>query len=146
MPDTGKSELAEARDAQRQPRQSRLVKAALECDSFGRFDVTLRNVSATGIGGQGPHVLTPQQRLTVFLPGHPPMPGIVRWVSDGRFGIETEGEIHIDQLRTAHGGALPSADSNNADFSIVPAPKVFARRPGLTPGFSTPRNTDWRTR
>src|SRR3546814_20021663 len=44
-------------EEKRQPRQSRLVKAALACQRLGRFDVTLRNVSLTGIGGQGPHGL-----------------------------------------------------------------------------------------
>jgi hypothetical protein len=132
----------------RQPRQSRLVKAALENARFGRFDVTVRNVSQTGIGGQGPHGLQNGERLTVHLPGHEPMAGTVRWVCDQRFGIETDGEIRIAQLRSAHGGTVPSAD-NSIEFRIVPPPRVVAKRPGLSLGAATPidpRKSDWRQR
>lgn len=129
----------------RQPRQSRLVKAALESDRFGRFDVTVRNVSQTGIGGQAPHILNHGERLTVHLPGHKPMTGIVRWVVDRRFGIETDGEIRVEQLRTANGGGVPSTDQS-IDFRIVPAPKYVSKRPGLTLGASSPMSpgrSDW---
>ena len=142
--DNSASESAE----KRQPRQSRLVKAALENGRLGRFDVTVRNVSQTGIGGQGPHPLQNGERLTVHLPGHPPMAGTVRWVCDQRFGIETDGEIHLDKLRTAHGGSVPSADQS-VEFRIVPPPKIVARRPGLSLGAATPinpRKSDWRMR
>ena len=114
----------------RQPRQSRLVKAALACARFGQFDVTVRNVSQTGIGGQAPHALNLGERVTLFLPGHDPMPGTVRWVVDRRFGIETDAEIFPDRLRAAHTDNLVTADSH-ADFQIVPPPKLTAWRPGL---------------
>src|SRR3546814_5713476 len=71
-------------EEKRQPRQSRLVKAALACQRLGRFDVTLRNVSLTGIGGQGPHALQIGERMTVIMPGHEPMLGTVRWVAGTR--------------------------------------------------------------
>lgn len=132
----------------RQPRQSRLVKAALESERLGRFDVTIRNVSQTGVGGQGPHVLNHGERLTVLLPGHTPMTGTVRWVVDQRFGIETDEEIRIDLLRAAHGSSLPSAD-NSIEFRIVPPPKVVGRRPGLTlnaPQPIHPGRSDWTSR
>ncbi len=131
----------------RQPRQSRLVKAALECDRLGRFDVTVRNVSPTGIGGQAPHILARGERLTVHLPGHRPMSGTVRWVVEQRFGIETDKEIQVDCLRAAHGSSLPSADQS-IEFRIVPPPKIAGRRPGLTLGAASPidpRKSDWRT-
>lgn len=130
----------------RQPRQSRLVKAALESDRFGRFDVTVRNVSQTGIGGQAPHCLARGERLTVHLPGHKAMMGTVRWVFDQRFGIETDEEIRADQLRAAHGGGcVPSADQS-IEFRIVPAPKYMGKRPGLSLGAASPtdpRRSDW---
>ena len=109
----------------RQPRQSRLVKAALENDRFGRFDVTVRNVSQTGVGGRAPHVLNRGERLAIHLPGHRPMMGTVRWVVDHCFGIETDAEIRVDQLRAAHGGGVPAADQS-IEFRIVPAPKALA--------------------
>src|SRR5688572_6962859 len=90
MPDPGADTDSPAAADQRQPRQSRLVKAELGCARLGRFDVTIRNVSHTGIGGQGPHMLHVGERMTIFLPGHDPMPGTVRWVHDRRFGIETD--------------------------------------------------------
>lgn len=126
-----------APDEKRQPRQSRLVKAALACERLGRFDVTLRNVSLTGIGGQGPHALNIGERITVFLPGHQPMLGTVRWVVGQRFGIETDQEIETARLRAAHTDQLLAADSK-VDFQIVPAPQVDTWRPGLTRATSLP--------
>lgn len=121
----------------RQPRQSRLVKAALACPRLGQFDVTLRNVSDTGIGGQGAHSLQIGERITVMLPGHETMLGTVRWVAGHRFGIETDSPIETGRLRVARGNDLRTADSV-ADFQIVPAPKIDTWRPGLTRATSLP--------
>jgi len=125
------SSASPAPDEKRQPRQSRLVKAALACQRLGQFDVTIRNVSLTGVGGQGPHILQIGERITVFLPGHEAMLGTVRWVAGNRFGIETDKPIETVRLRAAHGDQLVTADSK-ADFQIVPAPKMSTWRPGLS--------------
>ncbi|WP_374393148.1 PilZ domain-containing protein [Sphingopyxis sp.] len=98
-----------APDEKRQPRQSRLVKGSLGCQRLGRFDVTIRNVSETGIGGQGPHSLNIGERMTVFLPGHEPMLGTVRWVSGNRFGLETDKPVETMRLRASHGDDLRTA-------------------------------------
>src|SRR3546814_9499689 len=98
-------------EEKRQPRQSRLVKAALACQLLGRFDVTLRNVSLTGIGGQGPHALQIGERMTVIMPGHEPMLGTVRWVAGTRFGIQTDREIETVRLRAAHKEQIVAAES-----------------------------------
>ena len=124
-------------DEKRQPRQSRLVKASLGCQRLGRFDVTIRNVSETGIGGQCPHILIIGERMTVFLPGHEPMLGTVRWVVDKRFGVETDKPVETMRLRASHGDDLRTVDSV-ADFQIVPAPKVDTWRPGLTRATTVP--------
>ena len=132
----------------RRPRQSRLVKASLENDRVGRVDVTIRNVSQTGLGGRGPISLDCGERLTIFLPGHRPMMGTVRWVSDQNFGIETDDDIRIDQLRTAHGGGAPTSDQS-VEFRIIPPPKDVAKRPGLSLGAASPTNpyaSGWRSR
>ena len=121
----------------RQPRQSRLVKAALGCQRLGQFDVTIRNVSETGLGGQGPHILQIGERMTVLLPGHEAMTGTVRWVAGKRFGIETDQPVETARLRAAHGDDLRTTDSV-ADFQIVPAPKLDTWRPGLTRATSLP--------
>ncbi|MBJ7502467.1 MAG: PilZ domain-containing protein [Sphingopyxis sp.] len=126
-----------APDEKRQPRQSRLVKAALACQRLGQFDVTIRNVSLTGVGGQGPHILQIGERITVFLPGHEAMLGTVRWVAGTRFGVETDREIQKVRLRAAHNDQLVAADSR-ADFQIVPPPRVDTWRPGLTRATSVP--------
>ena len=118
-------------DEKRQPRQSRLVKAAFACQRLGRFDVTLRNVSLRGVGGQASHMLQIGERMTVFLPGHEPMMGTVRWVAGTRFGVQTDREIQTAQLRAAHNEQLVAADSR-ADFQIIPAPRTDTWRPGLT--------------
>ena len=115
----------------RQPRQSRLVKAALACSRFGQFDVTVRHASQTGIGGKGPHGLNLGERVTLLLPGHDPMIGTVRWVVDHRFGIETYAEIFPARLRAAHVDTLVTAASH-ADFQIMEPPKISAWRPGVT--------------
>ncbi|ABF53694.1 PilZ domain-containing protein [Sphingopyxis alaskensis] len=124
-------------EEKRQPRQSRLVKAALACQRLGRFDVTLRNVSLTGIGGQGPHMLQIGERMSVFLPGHQPMLGTVRWVAGTRFGIQTDREIETVRLRAAHDDQLIPADSR-LDFQIVPPPQIDTWRPGLTRATNLP--------
>ena len=121
----------------RQPRQSRLVKAALGCQRLGQFDITIRNVSETGLGGQGPHILQIGERMTVLLPGHEPMVGTVRWVAGKRFGIETDKPVETSRLRAAHGDELRTADSI-AEFQIIPAPKLDTWRPGLTRATSLP--------
>lgn len=118
----------------RQPRQSRLVKAALACSRLGQFDVTIRNVSETGIGGQGPAALHIGERMTVFLPGHGPMLGTVRWVVDKKFGIETDNMVSTGLLRAAHGGAAPATHAIAAGFEIIPPPTAPVRRPGLVLG------------
>jgi hypothetical protein len=117
----------------RQPRQARLVKAALGCARLGRFDVTIRNVSATGIGGQAPQILDIGERMTVYLPGHEPMMGTVRWIADRRFGIETDRPVETGRLRGAHGDQLMTADSS-IEFQIIPPPTGSGRRPALTLG------------
>ena len=121
----------------RQPRQSRLVKAALACPRLGQFDVTIRNVSETGVGGQAPSALNIGERVTVFLPGHDPMLGTVRWVVDKRFGIETDKPVETTRLRAAHGSGAPAAHTT-AGFEIIPPPTASARRPGLGLGFAKP--------
>lgn len=115
---------------QRQPRQSRLVKASLGCERRGRFDVTIRNVSETGIGGQSPQMLNIGERLTLYLSGHSPMEGTVRWVVGKRFGMETDRPIEILRLRAAHADQIVAADSSY-EFQIVPAPQFDTWRPGL---------------
>lgn len=124
-------------EEKRQPRQSRLVKAALGCERLGRFDVTLRNVSLTGIGGQGPHMLQIGERISVFLPGHQPMLGTVRWVAGTRFGIQTDREIETVRLRAAHDDQIVPADSR-LDFQIVPPPQIDPWRPGVTRAANLP--------
>lgn len=121
----------------RQPRQSRLVKAALACPRLGQFDVTIRNVSETGVGGQAPHSLNIGERMTIFLPGHEPMLGTVRWVVDKRFGIETDKPIETTRLRAAHGAGAPAAHAT-AGFQIIPPSTESGRRPGLGPGAVKP--------
>ena len=124
-------------DEKRQPRQSRLVKAALACTRLGKFDVTIRNVSETGIGGQAPGALHIGERITVFLPGHEPMLGTVRWVAGHRFGIQTDRPVEASRLRAAHGSGAAVPD-HIAGFEIVPPPTAPARRPGLVLGSAQP--------
>lgn len=131
MPASGADNASTAPSEKRQPRQSRLVKASLGCLRLGRFDVTIRNVSHTGIGGRGPHSLQIGERMTVYMPGHEPMLGTVRWVSDACFGIETDNPIETAQLRAAHSDQLTTADAK-ADFQIVPPPALSTWRPGLS--------------
>src|SRR3546814_20073284 len=107
------------------PRQSRLVKASLGCERLGRFDVTIRNVSKTGVGGKGPHRLHISERVTLFMPGHQPMTATVRWVADTRFGIETAEPIATGRMRAAHADQLATA-ARQADSQNVPEPPLSA--------------------
>src|SRR3546814_16393872 len=112
----------------RQPRQARLVKASLGCERLCRFDVTIRNVSKTGVGGKAPHMLQIGERMTLFMPGHQPMMGTVRWVADTRFGFETAEPLEPVRLRASHGHDLGPAD-RTVDFQLHPAPNHPPRRP-----------------
>lgn len=124
-------------DEKRQPRQSRLLKAALACPRLGQFDITIRNVSETGIGGQAPGALQVGERVTVFLPGHEPTPGTVRWASGNRFGIKTDEAVDPCRLRAAHGAGVAGGEAI-AGFEIIPPPTAPARRPGLVLGAAQP--------
>lgn len=115
----------------RQPRQSRLVKASLACERLGQFDVTIRNISETGVGGRGPHALQIGERVTLFLPGHEAMAGTVRWVNDKSFGLETDKLIEAGLLRSADGEPIVTADSKG-EFQIMRPPAASAWRPGLS--------------
>lgn len=125
----------------RQPRQSRLVKAALACPRLGQFDITIRNVSETGIGGQAPSELHIGERMTVLLPGHEPMLGTVRWVVDRKFGIETDKPVDVGLLRAAHGSGAPVPHATATGFEIIPPPAAPARRPGLVLGAAQPEHS-----
>lgn len=133
MPSPGAEKASPGPAEKRQPRQARLVKAALGCARLGQFDVTIRNVSETGVGGQAPHILTIGERMTLYLSGHEPMTGTVRWVADRRFGIETDKPIETSRLRGAHSDQLRASDSS-IEFQIIPPPTGSGRRPALTLG------------
>ncbi len=137
MSNSGAPPASPPPDEKRQPRQSRLVKAALACQRLGQFDVTIRNVSLTGVGGQGPHILQIGERITVFLPGHEAMLGTVRWVAGTRFGIQTDKPVETSRLRAAQADQLVTADSK-AEFQIVPAPRISTWRPGLSRATNLP--------
>ena len=139
MPNPGATPAPSSTAQKRQPRQSRLVKASLGCQRLGRFDVTVRNISETGIGGQGPRALNLGERMTIYLSGHEPMTGTVRWVADRRFGIETDTPIQTDRLRAANADQLVAADSS-IEFQIVPPPKLDSWRPGLKLRAAPPSN------
>src|SRR3546814_12971503 len=98
-----------AASEKRQPRQSRLVKASLGCERLSRFDITIRNVSRTGVGGKGSHRLHIGERVTLFLPAHPPMTANVRWVETTRFGIETDEPIEHARRRPAKADPLDTS-------------------------------------
>ena len=74
----------------------------------------------------------------LFLPGHDPMLGTVRWVVDKRFGIETDRAIDTSLLRAAHGGSVPATHAVASGFEIIPPPTAPPRRPGLVLGAAQP--------
>lgn len=137
MPNPGATPAPAPPAEKRQPRQSRLAKAALGCQRLGRFDITIRNVSETGVGGQGPLPLNIGERVTLYLAGHQPMLGTVRWVQGTRFGIETDRVIETIRLRAAHADQLVAADSS-IEFQIIPPPRDTSWRPGLKLGAAKP--------
>jgi hypothetical protein len=115
----------------RRSRQSRLLKAEITSQRMGKFVVTVRNVSEQGIGGKAPVELNLGERVQVGLPGLTPIMGTVRWSFEGQFGIETDRAIALDALRTAFGGALPSANPPPGFTPLRPV-SAPAKRPGLT--------------
>lgn len=67
----------------------------------------------------------------------PTMEGVVRWVSDKRFGLQTERTIEPARLRAAHADQLVAADSK-AEFQIMAPTQMSTWRPGLRQVSSLP--------
>jgi hypothetical protein len=132
----------------RAARTARLLKASIQCPRLGIFDVVVRNISEHGIGGKTPRDFDRNEAVMVTLCGMDPVPGVVRWAWDGKFGIQTLTPIPLPEIQTAHGGHLPSSDAYNGEFEIMPPVDCETRRPTLSIeqfGRSAHCKSDWIT-
>gem|GEM_PF-1273027 len=88
--------------ALRDPRKARLIRATLRLADNSSMAVVVRNLSERGIGvtckGATPRAGT---LVHVTMPGSPELPGVVRWVRDGAFGIELTGAVDAQSLEDA---------------------------------------------
>ncbi|MEY4271028.1 MAG: hypothetical protein RLZZ58_2244 [Pseudomonadota bacterium] len=121
-----------ANGSTREARTSRLLKASVHCARLGTFDVVVRNISEHGIGGKTPRDFSRDEAVMVTLCGMDPVPGVVRWAWDGKFGIQTLTPIPLPEIQSAHGGHLPSSDAYQGEFEIMPPVDCETRRPTLS--------------
>ena len=73
-------------DERREPRNAAHAAATME-HRGRRHDVAIANISRSGamvIFASIPHI---GDKVTLYVTGHGPLPGEVRWVRDGRVGV-----------------------------------------------------------
>ena len=117
---------------QRQPRQSRLVRAMLHSPRVGEITVTLRNLGRHGVGGRAGVLLLVGEAVTLHLADTDPLSGTVRWVRGSLFGIETDDDVPIDRLRHTAATLIQSASDQPTEFRIRPPVTCDLKRPSLS--------------
>lgn len=81
----------------------RMPRVEVKCISFIRegavvHRATVRNISQGGLSAEVPNSLTIGADVTVSLTGLPPQAGLVRWKSDGRYGIAFNSVLGLPAL------------------------------------------------
>lgn len=117
--------------AERAVRQSRLTKAKLVSKRLGLVDITVQNISARGIGARGPDGLQNGDKVILRLGRLPDLPGTVRWVRNGRFGLAVETSCSLVELLAAERTEFPTNDEVRT-FEAVRQMHAQARRPALS--------------
>lgn len=96
------NKIVAADDSAREPRQRRLVRARMFNDRLHEVDIIIRNISGRGIGaaskGRPP---LKGERLSILLPHHQEVTGLVRWVDGLSFGFEMDCDLNLQVLADA---------------------------------------------
>lgn len=93
------SKIVAADDCVRAPRQRRLIRARMFNDRLPAQDILIRNISCQGIGAAS-RGLPPMkgEKLSVLLPHHEEITGLVRWVDGLSFGIDLDRDLDPQAL------------------------------------------------
>lgn len=91
-----------ADDSTREPRRRRLVSAQMFNDRLPRVCILIRNISDHGIGAvsRGFPPLK-GENLSILLPHHEEVTGLVRWVNGLSFGLELDRDLDLHALANA---------------------------------------------
>jgi hypothetical protein len=107
-------------------RDSLFLTATLQVQGLASpITVRVRNLSNGGMMIDGNALLMPGQSVETDLRGIGPVTGMIAWVEAGRAGIAFDDMVDPKMART------PVA---KPDPTILKAPKITDRRPGLKPG------------
>lgn len=103
---------------QRSPRQRRLMRARMVSAGGTARDITIRNLSLMGLGGNFSS-MPPEvgEQVTVYFAREVTVTGVLRWVEGKAFGMQFDCEIDthtIDQLIASKNADLSPAVENGA--------------------------------
>lgn len=93
------NKIVAADDSAREPRQRRLARAQMFNDRLPGVDILIRNISGRGIGAAS-RGLPPLkgEKLSILLPHHEKVTGLVRWVDGQSFGFELDRDLNLNAL------------------------------------------------
>lgn len=94
----------------REQRRARLVRGRLRLSTGREIDVVVRNMSEHGLGlscRTAPPLTG--EAVTIALPGHKDLDGVVRWVRNTSFGVELTGAVNPDDLAATLQRAIAQA-------------------------------------
>lgn len=83
----------------REPRRARLARGVLRLSGGREVQIVVRNMSRHGLGLSS-HAGPPMtgEAVTVSLPGHDDLHGVVRWVRNHNFGVELTTSVNPENL------------------------------------------------
>ncbi|HVR90207.1 MAG TPA: PilZ domain-containing protein [Novosphingobium sp.] len=110
--------IVAADDCAREPRQRRLIRARMFNDRLPGVDIIIRNISGRGIGAAS-RGLPPVkgEKLSILLPHHEEVTGLVRWVDNLSFGFELDLDLDLQALRDAIQRQI-GMDSASKDWEV----------------------------
>ena len=86
----------------RELRQRRLVRAQIFNDRLPGVCILIRNISGHGIGAASRGLLPLKgEKLSILLPHHEEVTGLVRWVYGESFGVELDHDLNLHALADA---------------------------------------------
>ena len=115
--------------AQRSPRQHRLLRAHMVSDDGKSQEITIRNISAKGIGG----VLSKKtekvgDKVTIFLAHGSSFTGVLRWIKGKAFGMKLDFEVStatLDHLVTSK-RTNPAPEAGNDSWEVSRFYRAYA--------------------
>ncbi|WP_238564946.1 PilZ domain-containing protein [Sphingobium bisphenolivorans] len=93
----------------------------------GLIDILVRDVSERGMGGKCEAPLMVGESVTLHLPDSPAVQGKIAWAKGQSFGVELEGEIDPEAVKSR------AERSSESSYQVPPQyqPSKDSRRPGF---------------